>query len=326
MSMDKSNPIPAPAHAGGRRRRHARVAPLLLTLALATLGALAAPAPASAEPPMWVIKDADSTLYLFGTVHLLDPAIQWRTPRVLGALEEAKQLWVEIAIPPGGEMALAMSMLQRAMSPGQPLSSRLNEQERAQLRKLLSRSPDAQALGMVIEMTRPWFATVTLGVLPLTSAGYDPAAGADMVLTQLAREQGDEVKGLETAEQQLDWIAAGTDEEHLAALKELLAMPDAEFDGMMKEMDGAVRDWMKGDTTALEDYVAEWRKGEGGAGSAGLSYDTMIVQRNENWAGQLEELLKGAGVAFVAVGSGHLVGPDSLQARLAARGIKASSY
>jgi uncharacterized protein YbaP (TraB family) len=292
--------------------------------------ALVAPAAAAAaaavEPPMWVVKDADSTIYLFGTVHLLDPAIQWQTQRVLGALEDATELWVEIAIPPGGEVALGMTMLQRALSPSQSLSSRLSETERAQLRKLLARSPDAQALGMVIEMTKPWFATVTLGVLPLMSAGYDPAAGADMVLTQLAREQGDEVKGLETAEQQLDWIAAGTDAEQLAALKSLLAMPDAEFDDMMKSVDAAVRAWMKGDTAPLAEYVEDWRKGESGASSAGMSYDTMIVQRNENWAGQIQDLLKGKGVAFVAVGSGHLVGPDSLQAKLAARGIRASSH
>jgi uncharacterized protein YbaP (TraB family) len=330
MHTDQVIANPAP---GLFRRRHTGSgAALLALLGFLAPAALLAPAPAAAaaapaaEPPMWVVKDADSTIYLFGTVHLLDPSIQWQTKRVLGALDEATELWVEIAIPPGGEMALGMTMLQRALSPSQPLSSRLNETERAQLRKLLARSPDAQSLGMVIEMTKPWFATVTLGILPLMSAGYDPTAGADMVLTRLAREQGDEVKGLETAEQQLDWIAAGTDAEQLAALKSLLAMPDAEFDAMTKDLDGAVRAWMKGDIKPLEGYVDEWRKGESGAASAGMSYDTLIVGRNENWAGQIQELLKGKGVAMIAVGSGHLVGPDSVLAKLAARGVRSSSY
>jgi uncharacterized protein YbaP (TraB family) len=292
-----------------------------LVLALGT-----AAAPAAAEPPMWVIKDADSTIYLFGTVHLLDPAIQWRTPRVLKALDDAKQLWVEVDIPPGGEMVLAMGMLQRALSPGQPLSSRLNEQERAQLKKLLARSPDAAALGAAIEMTRPWFATVMLGVAPLMSAGYESEAGADAVLTRLAREQGDEVKGLESAEQQIEWIASGTDAEQLAALKKLLATPEAEFDAMISSMDQGVRAWMKGDTAPLTDYMEEWRKGEEGPAVAGMSYQQLIVSRNENWAGQLETLLKGSGIAFVAVGGGHLVGPDSLQSRLKARGINVATY
>ena len=292
----------------------------LLLLALAAF-----PAPASAEPPMWVIKDHDSTIYLFGTVHLLDPGITWQTPRVTGALEQAKQLWVEVNIPPGGELALGMAMLQKALSPGKPLSSRLSEAERAQLRKLLERTPNGPALAAVIEMTRPWFATVMLGVAPLMSAGYDPEAGADSVLMRLAREQGDEIRGLETAEQQMEWLSGGTDEEQLTALKALLAMPESEFDAMTRTMDEAVRSWMKGDLKPLTDYVDGWRKGED-ASSGGMSYDVMLTQRNDNWASQLETLLKGSGVAFVAVGSGHLVGPDSVQQKLAARGIKAEKH
>ena len=81
-----------------RRLRHACLAALL------ALGLGAQAMPAAAEPPMWVIKDADSTVYLFGTVHLLDPSIEWQTPRVRKALDDATQLWVEIAIPPGGEL------------------------------------------------------------------------------------------------------------------------------------------------------------------------------------------------------------------------------
>ncbi len=294
-----------------------------LVLALG-LGALAAPA--AAEPPMWVVRDADSTIYLFGTAHLLDPSMTWRTPRVDKALDEATELWVEIAIPPGGEMQMAMTMLQKAMSPGQTLSSRLTEPERERLRELLQRSPEGAAMGMVIEMTRPWFATLTLGVMPLMAAGYDAAAGADMVLMRVAREQGDAVRGFETAEQQIDWLSSASDEEQLAALKRLLAVPDDEFDAAIASMDQGVRAWMKGDIKPMEAVAEEWRTGEDDALSAGMSYEKMIVRRNENWAEQLEELLAGKGVAFVAVGAGHLVGPDSLQSKLARRGIKVARH
>lgn len=297
-----------------------------LAILLLASGLAGQAAPASAEPPMWVVRDADSTIYLFGTAHLLDPNMQWRTARVDKALEEATQLWVEIAIPPGGELQMAMSMLQRAMSAGPPLSSRLDEAERARLQALLAKSPQGQAMGMVIEMTRPWFATLTLGVAPLMAAGYDAAAGADVVLMRLAREQGDEVLGLETAEQQIEWLASAPDEEQLATLKKLLAVPDEEFDAAIGAMDVGVRAWMKGDLAPLTAVAEEWRSGEDGAMSAGMSYEQMIVRRNENWAEQIQALLAGEGVAFVAVGAGHLVGPDSLQSKLAERGIKAERY
>jgi uncharacterized protein YbaP (TraB family) len=38
---------------------------------------------------------------------------------------------------------------------------------------------------------------------------------------------------------------------------------------------------------------------------------------------QIEGILAGKGVSFMAVGAGHLIGPDSVIAMLAARGVKA---
>lgn len=308
-----------PPRAGSWAR--AFMAKLLLVVGLA-----GAATPAAAEPPMWVVRDADSTLYLFGTAHLLDPSINWRTGRVEKALDEATQLWVEIAIPPGGELQLAMALLRKAMSPGQPLSSRLTEAEQAQLRKLLARSPEGAAMGMVIEMTKPWFATMTLGVMPLMASGYDSGAGADTVLMKLAREQGDEVIGLETAEQQIEWLSSAPDEQQLAALKRLLAVPDAEFEASIRATDEAIRAWMKGDTRPMERVSQQWATEKDSPMSAGMSYELMLVRRNENWAEQLEKLLAGKGVAFVAVGAAHLVGPDSLQSKLGKRGIRAERY
>jgi uncharacterized protein YbaP (TraB family) len=304
------------------RRRRALGSLLSLLLGLLAAGA---PARAGAEPPMWVVRDADSTIYLFGTAHLLDPSIPWKTDRVQKALDEATQLWVEVALPPGGELALSMAMLRRALS-DKPLSSLLTEAEQARLRQLLSRLPDGAAMGMIIESTRPWFATITLGTAPLLAAGYESASGADMVLMRVAREQGDEVLGLETAEQQIEWLASAPEDEQLAALKKLLAVPEEEFDASIREMDEAVRAWMKGDAKPLEKQALEWRRGDDVALSAATSYELMIVRRNENWAEQIEKLLAGSGVAFIAVGAGHLVGPDSLQEKLKARGIRAEPY
>src|SRR5690606_29009346 len=101
---------------------------------------------------------------------------------------------------------------------------------------------------------------------------------------------------------------------------------DAEFDAAIASMDQGVRAWMKGDIGPLEAVPESWRTGEDDEMSAGMSYEQMIVRRNENWAGQIQKLLEGKGVAFVAVGAGHLVGRDSLQSKLAARGIRASRY
>jgi hypothetical protein len=296
---------------------------------LASAALCACATTASAEPPMWVIEDEDSTIYLFGTVHLLDPSIEWQTERVTDALGEASQLWEEIPMPGSIEEARAQQvpvMLPRAVSPGRPLSRLLTDEEKAQLARALARTPAPEQLGGVLENMKPWFAIVNLGTSPLMNAGYDPGAGADIVLARLALEQGDEVLGFETLEQQLDMLSGWTEEEQLGALRTFLAVSDEDFNARIAAADTAFRAWMSGDRAPVEAIIERWRTGEDALMSATMPYDVFLADRNEVWVGKIEELLAGDGVVFVAVGAGHLVGPDSLQARLAARGIEAQVY
>lgn len=281
--------------------------------------------PAQAEPPMWLIEDEDSTIYLFGTVHLLDPEIAWLSPRVEQALDEASAVWFETPMPPTLEEMQAQQgplLMQRALSPGRPLSSLLSEEENVQLERALARTPMPEQLALALENMKPWLATLTLGVAPLLAAGYDANAGADVVLARLAHEQGDDVLGFETSEHQLDLFARGSEEEQLRALRAFLAVPDEKFDAELARGDAAFRAWMAGETAPLEGVMESWRRAESPTAVA-MPYDIMVANRNEDWAGQIEELLAAEGVAFIAVGAGHLVGPDNVQTRLAERGIAA---
>ena len=57
-------------------------------LGLAALaGSSAAPARThQARPALWEVSDADTKIYLFGTIHLLPSDYQWRTPALNRAL------------------------------------------------------------------------------------------------------------------------------------------------------------------------------------------------------------------------------------------------
>jgi uncharacterized protein YbaP (TraB family) len=50
----------------------------------------------------------------------------------------------------------------------------------------------------------------------------------------------------------------------------------------------------------------------------------MFVQRNARWASWIANRLKTPGTVFVAVGAGHLSGPDSVQSQLASLGVKSA--
>ena len=97
------------------------------TVATAVLAAAALGAPALAQPAMWAVKDADSTIYMLGTVHLLRPETQWRSDALDKAIAEAKELWLELPTTDPQAMAGEMMPLvaKYGLSPATPLSKSL---------------------------------------------------------------------------------------------------------------------------------------------------------------------------------------------------------
>lgn len=269
------------------------------------------PGAALAEPALWAIKDADSTIYLFGTIHALKPDVQWRSPLIDKAMSDSGDLTLEIV---GGDDPAVMQplVLKYGLSPGQKLSARIGPERFKRASEL------AQAAGMppeMLEIMRPWMAAVSLAMAPMIKAGYDPKAGVEQVLLGAARAGGKAQNAFETPEQQVRFFAdlpAKTEDDFLAATLE-----DAE-EGLAK-IDSLVEAWAVGDLPRLEaEFVTEMK------GEYPQLYDRLITKRNEDWARQLKTKLAGSGVSFVAVGSGHLVGPDSVQAQLAKLGIRAA--
>jgi hypothetical protein len=130
-----------------------------------------------------------------------------------------------------------------------------------------------------------------------------PTSGADYVLAQEAVAEGKPLKGFETVEQQLRFLADLTPEEEMGYLRQTLA--DAgEGKARLDAMESA---WLAGDDAALTRLAI---------GSlqdlAPLFYRRFDVDRNQRWVPQIETLLNTPGVRFVAVGDGHLLGPDGV--------------
>jgi len=280
-------------------------------LALAGGIALLAAQPAGAEPALWVVKDKDSTIYLFGTVHILRPETVWRTPKIEAAFNEAKELWLEIPDVSsfGAQLVGGFFTLRYGLSPSRPLSSRLTEQEYAALdRAARSAGFTAQSLNVF----RPWLAAMLIQTSAMVEGGFEAEAGVEMRLQASSRTRKIPVKGFETIEQQLRIFADLPEKDELALLRDTLK----EFNQGAEALDDLIDEWAEGDVAALERLVVADMRDQSPA-----VYEALLKKRNANWAVQIEEMLKGSGVAFVAVGAAHLVGPDSVQAQLKARGI-----
>lgn len=278
----------------------------------ATEAQAAAPPPiaraAGDGPPLWVIRDADSTIYLYGTVHMLKPGTAWGSDKVDAAFDSASDLWLEIA-DPNDQSELGPLIRQYGVQPGQPLSSWLTPEEKTALDVAVSATSMEPAQ---IDPFRPWFAALMIATGPLTAAGFDPALGVELNLRARAVAAGKPIHGLETVGQQMRGLALMSDDNQKVYLRHYLKT----WNAVAGDLDRLVAGWIAGDETALAEFALE-----NGRAISEETHQTFLARRNADWAGQIETLLKGSGVSFIAVGAGHLAGDDSVQEMLAARGV-----
>ncbi|MDF2384712.1 TraB/GumN family protein [Nostoc ellipsosporum NOK] len=285
-----------------------RLLPALLALALWGCGQQP-PAPAEqADPALWVVKDDDTTLYLFGTVHVLKPGIAWFRGGVKQAFDKSDTLVLELVMPPDAEMQKIVAELGTAQG-GPPLPEQLPPAEAARMRAALPEygmAPDS------LDRAEPWLAATLLSVMPLRRLGYDDKQGAERVLTDAARAGGKRIEGLETARQQLGYFDALP----LPAQRKLLIETIDDLPRAGSKIDRAVAAWRKGDADGLAKLVNE------DMASAPEVTEALLVRRNRNWADWIQRRMARPGTVFMAVGAGHLAGEASVQAELAKRGLK----
>ena len=260
-------------------------------------------------PALWSVSDADSTIYLFGTVHVLRPDTPWGSARVDAAFDASQNVILEISNP--DDQAALMPLIQQyGLSPQTPLSSLLTPDELADL-DVAARSIGGSAAQF--DPLRPWLVALSLSVAPLVKAGYDPKSGVELILKHRAEEAGKPVTGLETIDRQVEILAGLSQETQLAFLRSTLE----DFDEATTELDSLVHAWATGDVETINRVgVIDMRT------ASREVYDALLTRRNTVWADQVQTILAGSGVTFIAVGSAHLAGDDSVQEILEARGLE----
>lgn len=291
-----------------RRALNSAVAAVALLAApygvAAQTAAVAAPVAAApvqtvdADPALWVVKDKDTTIYLFGTVHLMKPGYTWFDEAVKTAFDASSEVAFEIENP-ADLMSQVSVILPLAMDQeGRTLKSALDADTHAKLVKALTNSGMPAA---AFERFEPWFVAMALAMAPLQKMGMDPKLGVDATLHAAAKSAGKKVIGLETVEQQLAIFDTLPRDQQIAYLKETLTALDKN-DDMVKLMETMLAAWAEGDVNAL----AKLDKSEL---SSNAALNTKLLDdRNRNWAEWLDNRMDQPGTVFVAVGALHMPG------------------
>lgn len=264
--------------------------------------------PAAPTPALWQVKDADTTVTLFGTVHALPRGIDWFRPHVVAALDSADRLVLETIPPqtPGSLMPVVMRLARQPAA--RPLAERVPESHRPALEAAI-----ASLKPPPLERYDSWYVALTLGNLQAEANGLDPRIGVEAVLAERARLRNKPVEALETAEQQLIYFDALPESDQQALL--LATLEDLPTSAA--RTDRMVADWLYGNTDALAALIN--REAE----RSPMLMRMLVNDRNARWAAWIADQMKRPGHLFVAVGAGHLAGPASLQVELAKRGLVA---
>jgi uncharacterized protein YbaP (TraB family) len=281
-----------------------------LALALA-VPAAAQQARPDLDPAMWVVKDPDTTIYLFGTVHALDGKADWFNDEVRTAFDASNELVLEI-ITPDNPAAVAPLMQKYAIdTSGKTLTSKLSPKHQVLLAEKL------KALGLppnAFDQFRPIFAAMTVTVLDLTAMGISAETGAEKLLMKAARDKKMTIGEVESIEQQFAMLNALDEAEQLRLLGK--ALEDA---GKSKDtINKLIAAWGRGDAPAVAEVMNE------GAKESPALNKLLLVDRNKRWAEWIDQRLDKPGTVFMAVGAGHLAGADSVQRYLKERGIDAA--
>ncbi len=262
-----------------------------------------------ADPALWVVKDADTTVYLFGTMHVLKPGLTWFDEAVKAAFDRSDTLVLEMVEPDPAAMR-DLVVAKGIVTGGPTLTERLPAEKRAAVAKALGEAGLPQA---AYDRMKPWLAAVSATTTPLGKLGYQAANGPEKVLAGAAAVTGKAVIGLETAEQQLGFF----DGLSMPAQVRFLTESVDELPTLPREMERMVASWSKGDPAALAAVLNDNLKE-----SPELAR-VLLTDRNKRWAGWIDERMATPGTVFVAVGAGHLAGAEAVQAQLAARGLRA---
>ncbi|MGA0607763.1 TraB/GumN family protein [Phenylobacterium sp. VNQ135] len=265
---------------------------------------------AGAAPALWKISDANSEIYLFGTLHALSPAAKWRTPAYDAAYARADTVWFEADM---GQLepTRIMGILQRyGVDPEKPLSQKLAPADVA----VLARQADLSR----IDHLRPWAAAMMLTMQPVTGRGATLEAGADLSMTRATLSGGKRLRAFESLEDQARMFASLPETSEVQYLTEVIrerAAPRNPLAALWPKPD-LESAWLAGDLARLGPGLVGEMKTENPA-----FYEALLKRRNQAWAGQLADAMAGSGVELVNVGALHLVGEDGLPALMTARGF-----
>ena len=259
---------------------------------------------------LWSVEKGKSTIYLLGSIHLLPREVMALDKAIEAGYSDSKIIVFETNIDSLSDPAFATKVTSLGLLPaGQTLEQHVSKQTYALLQQKVGE------LGLQVEIFnqfKPWLCALTLTSMELQRLGFNPNYGIDKYFFDRAKQDGKDMRFLETIDDQLGLFTEMSRQEEDSFLAKVLQ----ELDTMRVKVTDMINAWKSGDPDKLASMVKIEFEGYPEV------YAKMLVERNQKWVEQIEDLSGQDGNSLVVVGAAHLVGDDSLLELLKRKGFE----
>ena len=284
---------------------------LLTLLGLGFLSvALARQLGAQEKSFLWKVDSHQNSLYILGSIHLLNKEAYPLKQSIENAFERTNKLVLEIDLRSANSDKVQQLMLQKgASTDGTVLHQNVSKETYESV------AVRAKELGIDIRLLnsfKPWIVATTMAAVKLQQLGFDSKLGIDRYFADRAIRSNKPTGGLETAEFQLGLLDQFSAREQELLLRQSMN----EMDHLERNVAEIVRAWKSGDVGSLEKHLLA------GMRDYPEIHQKVIEDRNRRWLPQIEGLLSRGENALIVVGAAHLVGTNGVIQLLKSRGYR----
>ncbi|MEM6476747.1 MAG: TraB/GumN family protein [Pseudomonadota bacterium] len=271
-------------------------------------------------PAMWKIADEDTTIYLFGTYHVLPEGFRWRTPLLDRIIQETDEVVFESRDDeepsPGDPIdpdQLRFMALMAEYEAEVPLSQRISERNRPKLVKLLK---DAGIPLSRADYLPPMMTMFGIAVAMYDAAGSQSSLGVETVIEKEYRANNRPISAIEDPIQVMENLFKIDEDLLITSIEEGLD----EWDGC-DFIDFEEMNWEGEHAWAQGKLEGDLMKDMFDDPFSKVFYEVLLVDRNREWNEWVKDRMTRPGNLLLAVGAGHMEGPDSLVLMLEADNV-----
>ena len=261
-----------------------------------------------AESSVWKVQRGGSTLYLGGTCHLLRQSDFPLPVEFDRAYKVSDVLVFETDIGNLKDPLTQQKLISKAMyADGATIEDHLSAQTYSMLKEYCTAAGIPLA---ALKQYKPSIIALTMMTIELAKMGVT-LDGVDMHFYERATRDRKDVEGLETVDEQINFIVKIGEGIEDAFIKHAIN----DITKIKKKYEKLVDAWKKGNVATLNDLMITEIKTK-----FPPLYKNLLTDRNQNWLPIIDAYQQTPRREFILVGVGHLVGPDGIVESLRKKG------